>query len=71
LNIREAQLMSGTRDDKGGESVDKARQGVEQAEAGDMAGVDKIDEAQKADPVGVEAVEQEAADGPPGRGLSR
>ncbi len=63
--------MSGTRDDKGGESVDKARQGVEQAEAGDMAGVEKIDEAQKADPVGVEAVEQEAADGPPGRGLSR
>jgi len=63
--------MSGTRDDKGVETVDKARQGVAQAEAGDTAGVRKIDEAQKADPAGVEAVEQEASDGPPGRGLSR
>ncbi len=63
--------MSGTRDDKGVESVDKARRGVEQAEAGDTAGIEKIDQAQKDDPSGVEAVEQEAADGPPGRGLSR
>ena len=63
--------MSVTRGDKGVESVKKARQGVEQAEAGDTAGVQKIDEAQKKDPAGVEAVEQEAADGPPGRGLSR
>jgi hypothetical protein len=51
--------------------VEKARQGVEQAEAGNPSGLEKIDAAQKADPAGVEAVEQEAADGPPGRGLSR
>ena len=67
--------MSGTRQEEsnrpGTEAVEKVRRGVEQAEAGNPAGLGKIDEAQKADPAGVEAVEQEAADGPPGRGLSR
>lgn len=67
--------MSGSRQTKDGDSrvetVDKARQGIEQVEAGEAAGVNEIDQAKSADPAGAEAVEQEASDGPPGRGLSR
>ncbi len=58
--------MSGSR-----QAEDTARRGIEQVEAGEKSGVGKIDKAEAADPVSVEAVEQEAADGPPGRGLSR
>lgn len=50
---------------------DKARQGVEQVEKGDATGTELIDEAGEADPVETESVEQEASDGPPGRGLAR
>jgi hypothetical protein len=53
------------------EAIDKARRGVAQVEAGEASGVEQIDQAEKTDCQSVEAVEQEAADGPPGRGLSR
>ena len=51
--------------------IEKARHGIEQAEAGDTTGVRKHDEAHAADAVDVEAVDQEASDGPTGRGLAR
>ena len=49
----------------------KARHGIEQAEAGNRAGIEQLDDAERSDPASVESVEQEAADGPDGRGLSR
>ena len=51
--------------------AEQARKGVEQAEAGNQAGADQLEQARNSDPTGVEAVEQEAADGPEGQGLSR
>ncbi len=67
--------MSDTTNTNSGRSnvkaIDQARRGVEQAESGKVEGVQQIDKARKADPAGVEAVEQEASDGPAGRGLSR
>ncbi len=57
--------MSGTSE------TDKAREGVEQAEAGDKAGAAILEEAERDNPPDAEAAEQEAADGPAGRGLSR
>jgi hypothetical protein len=65
--------MSGSaRDDKSpGEVREQARHGLEQADAGNAAGVEQIDDAMAVDPTETEAAEQEAADGPEGRGLSR
>ena len=66
--------MSGTgpaRTETAETNLDKARHGIEQAETGDIAGVEWLDEAEQSDPSSVEAAEQEAADGPHGRGLSR
>ncbi len=51
--------------------TEKARRGVEQAEAGNTGGAKALDQVSKVDPATAEAVEQEAGDGPPGRGLSR
>jgi hypothetical protein len=53
------------------ESTEKARRGIAQVETGDAEGVAQIDDARTSDPAGVDAIEQEAADGPAGRGLSR
>ena len=67
--------MSGTGSVEHGEGsaarVEDARRGVEQAEAGETTGADRIERVNEADPASVEAVEQEASDGPEGRGLSR
>lgn len=52
-------------------TTDKARESLEQAEAGDASGVAELDQDRGTDPAGVEAAEQEASDGPDGRGLSR
>ena len=54
-----------------GARTEDARRGVEQAEVGETAGAEQVERARDADPASVEAVEQEAADGPQGRGLSR
>jgi hypothetical protein len=48
-----------------------AKRGLDQAEAGNRRGVEKLDEAEQSNPAEAEAVEQEASDGPPGRGLTR
>jgi hypothetical protein len=50
---------------------EKSRRGVEQMEAGDTAGVEQIDEAREAGSPDTDAVEQEAADRPEQRGLTR
>ena len=67
--------MSGTGSVEHGDGsatrVEKARSGVEQAETGEVSGADQLERMREADPAGVEAVEQEASDGPEGRGLSR
>ena len=49
----------------------RARHGVENAEAGDTEGADQVERVRASDPASVEAVEQEASDGPEGRGVSR
>ena len=76
LNVQDAEgtrLMSGS--NKGvnvtEKTIEKARDGIEQAETGETAGVERLDEAKDADPRGAEAAEQEASDGPEGRGLAR
>ena len=65
--------MSGTGpvDSEADTNLARARRGVERAETGASSGVQQLDEVGKSDPASVEAVEQEAADGPDGRGLSR
>ncbi len=66
--------MSGTKPTEGERpdaATSLARRGVERAETGAPSGVDQLDEAEAADPAAATAVEQEAADGPEGRGLSR
>ena len=65
--------MSGTgpADSQADTNLARARHGVEQAEAGDPSGIEQLDEVGKSDPASVAAVEQESADGPDGRGLSR
>jgi hypothetical protein len=47
------------------------RQGLERAEAGDKAGAKEVEEASAVNPPAAEAAEQEASDGPKGRGLAR
>jgi hypothetical protein len=49
--------------------TEQAREGLEQAEKGDTKG--GLAPAPKGDAAGIEAAEQEASDGPPGRGLAR
>jgi hypothetical protein len=51
--------------------TEQARQGLEKSEAGEARGECQLDDARKTDPSGAEAAEQEASDGPPGRGVSR
>lgn len=58
--------MSGARSPE-----DEARDSVERAEAGGGHASEPIEQARQSNPDAVEAVEQEATDGPPGRGLSR
>jgi hypothetical protein len=48
-----------------------AREALEQAERGKLKDARKIEQAQKSDPDNTEAAEQEASEGPPGRGLAR
>ena len=55
-------------DDK---ATETARRGLEQAEASDAKGGGRIDQAKRANPEAAEAAEQEASDGPAGRGLAR
>jgi len=49
----------------------QARRHLKEAEAGDRGGAAGLDKVRKADPGGEEAAEQEASEGPEGRGLSR
>ena len=51
--------------------TEQARQGLEKSEGSDTQGARQLGDARKADPAGAEAAEQEASEGPPGRGLSR
>jgi hypothetical protein len=51
--------------------TEQARQGLEKSESGKARGARQLDDARKADPAGAEAAEQEASDGPTGRGVSR
>jgi hypothetical protein len=51
--------------------TEQARHGLEQVEVGDTSSTEQLDDARKADPAGAEAAEQEASDGPDGRGLAR
>jgi hypothetical protein len=44
---------------------------LEHAEGGDVKSAKELNQAEVSAPEKAEAVEQEAADGPPGRGLSR
>lgn len=44
---------------------------LEQAEAGDVKSAKELEHAEGSDPETTAAVEQEAADGPKGRGLAR
>jgi hypothetical protein len=44
---------------------------LERAESGDINSADDLTQAEKSDPETTGAVEQEAADGPQGRGLAR
>ena len=67
--------MSGTGSVEHGDGaesrIDRVKQGVEQAETGQVGAADQVERARDVDPAGVDAVEQEASDGPEGRGLSR
>ena len=49
----------------------EARKDLEKAETGDTKAAGHLDRKQKSDPAATEAAEQEAADGPAGRGLAR
>jgi hypothetical protein len=49
----------------------KIKREIEQAESGDAAAAEKIEKARDIKPEAADAAEQEAADGPAGRGLSR
>ncbi len=51
--------------------TEQARQGLETSESGNARGARQLDDVQKTDPASAEAAEQEASDGPPGRGVSR
>jgi hypothetical protein len=51
--------------------TEQARQGLEKSESGQAQGARQLDDARKTDPAGAEAAEQEASDGPLGRGMSR
>jgi hypothetical protein len=55
----------------GADATDQVRQGLERAEAGDKAGAKEVEEASAVNPPAAEAAEQEASDGPKGRGLAR
>lgn len=54
-----------------GDASQQARHGLAKVETGNTTGAEQLDEAREADPADAEAVEQEASDGPEGRGLSR
>jgi hypothetical protein len=60
-----------TRQKPDAERTEQARQRLRQAEVGDRAGAAGLDKTRKVDPAGEQAAEQEASDGPKGRGLSR
>jgi hypothetical protein len=49
----------------------QARQFLKQAEGGSVKAAAQLDSARKADPGGTDAAQQEAAEGPEGRGLAR
>ena len=65
--------MSGSNDDANASeaAIEKARRGIEQAETGGSGGVEQIGEAKRSGVEEAEAAEQEASDGPEGRGLAR
>ena len=58
-------------DQSGKAATDLARGGVKQAEAGAQSGAEQVERAEATDPDAARAAEQEAAEGPDGRGLSR
>jgi len=47
------------------------KQKLERAKGGDLPSAKQLEQAEASDPEIMEAVEQEAADGPKGRGLAR
>ena len=49
----------------------EARKDLKKAETGDAKAAGHLNSTRKSDPVATEAAEQEAADGPEGRGLAR
>jgi|tagenome__1003787_1003787.scaffolds.fasta_scaffold17991767_1 hypothetical protein len=67
----EAPMAEPTQKQSDATLTEQARQGLETSESGKARGAPQLDDAQKADPAGAEAAEQEASDGPPGRGVSR
>ena len=50
---------------------EQARQALGKTESGNATGARQLEDVHKSDPAGAEAAEQEASDGPEGRGLSR
>ena len=66
-----SETVSVTHGDDAATRAEAARRGVEQAETGETTGADQVEHLREADPAGVDAVEQEASDGPEGRGLAR
>ena len=49
----------------------ETEKGLEKAEAGDVDGARKVNEAEQQNQEAAEAAEKVASDGPPGRGLAR
>jgi len=66
-----ADTKRGQNEQADAEATERARQGLERAEVGDEAGAKEVEDASAVNPLAVEAAEQEASDGPKGRGLAR
>ena len=54
-----------------GDGTETVKQDIEKTKAGDPDAAHRVEKANAVKPEAVEAAEQEAADGPEGRGLSR
>lgn len=66
-----SEMMVPPHDHRSQDAVETAKDGLKRAERGDAVSTLQIDKARKSDPAGADAAEQEASDGPEGRGLSR
>ena len=54
-----------------GDGTEKVKQDIEKTKAADASAAHRVEKAGEVKPAAAEAAEQEAADGPAGRGLSR